>query len=344
MLPTWVGDAAMATPFLRALRRAMPGATITGFGTRAAGATLNGSDLLDRVRSYRASDSTWALAKRLRAGRFDLGILLPNSFRTAAVLRLAGVPRRVGFVRDGRGWLLTDRAELPNRNNGPIPQIDYYNALLPTLGIESTSRRMELGITDREKQRAAAVLTASSLDGDLLRPADDGRPPLVLLNPGGSYGASKLWPTEHFAALADRLAAEWDATVAVTTAPAERPIATEIVRLAKSPIYDLAATGLLNLGAVKDLCRRADLVVTNDTGTRHLAAAFGSRLITLFGPTDPRRTTLNFGREIELLEPVDCGPCQLKTCPLPEPETKKCMKLITPDHVFDAAATLLRRS
>ena len=344
LLPTWVGDAAMATPFLRALRDAMPDATLTGVGTRAAKATLNGSDLLDRIRSYRPGTSTLTLAKRLRADAFDLGILLPNSFRTAALLRLAGVPRRIGFARDGRGWLLTERATLPTSGDGPVPQVDYYNALLPTLGLKPTTRQMALSVTDREQRRARDLLMATGLENDLHRPADAGRPPLVLLNPGGSYGAAKLWPTGHFAALADRLTEEWNAIVGLTTAPAERPIAAEIVARARCRIHDLAATGLLNLGAVKDLCRRADLVVTNDTGTRHLAAAFGTRLITIFGPTDPRRTTLNYGREIELMEPVECGPCQLKACPLPEPQTKQCMTLVTPDRVFNAASQLITGS
>lgn len=348
VLPTWVGDNVMATPTLRALRRGLPDARIVGLTPHSVRSTLAGTPLLDRLRTYRTAEGVVCIAKRIRSARFDAAILLSNSFRTAAMVRLAGIPRRIGYARDGRGWLLTDRARPPREGIWPrrrfsfIPTIDYYTGLLGPLGLPATGREMELAVTPVERERAERVLVASGLDAALERPADRGRPPFVLLNPGGRYGAAKLWPTRYYAQLADRLAAEWGATVAVTTAPNERRIVEEICTLAQSRVIDFAASRLLTLGAVKELCRRADLVVTNDTGTRHIAAAMRTRVITIFGPTDPRWTTLDYPWEREVFVPVECGPCQLKTCPLPAPRTLQCMWRVTPERVLNEAVSLMR--
>ena len=158
----------------------------------------------------------------------------------------------------------------------------------------------------------------------------------MLLNPGARYGAAKLWLPAYFAAVADRFATERGATVLVSAAPNERPIVEEIRRHAKREFVDLSAHGM-TLGTLKAICGDADLVLTNDTGPRHVAAAVGTRVATLFGPTDPRWTTLDYPREIELMEKVFCGPCQLKTCPLDH----RCMTRLTPERVYAEATRLL---
>ena len=320
----------MATPLLRALRRGLPEARIVGVG-RPTASILDGLPFLDEVRL----GFDW---RSLRRERFDAAVILPNSFRSALLVRLAGVPRRVGYARDGRGCLLTDKARpaltgnWPRRRFAVMPTLRYYLGLLRPLGLPEAGRRMELGVTDDEAATADRVLAAAGIE-------DDGRP-FVLLNPGASYGAAKLWPPEHFAALADRAAGEWDARVAASVAPSERPIVDEINRHANRPVADLSQHGL-TLGAVKAICRRADVIVTNDTGTRHVAAAMGRPVVTLFGPTDSRWTTIGHPRERELAIEVPCGPCQLKVCPLPEPGTKRCLWGIAPEVVFEAARDVM---
>lgn len=340
VLPTWVGDGVMATPLLRALRRGLPGACIVGIVRKPIAEVFHGLSFLDNLLTFEPGESLPAMVRRLRAEGFDTAIVLSGSFKSALRVRLAQIPRRIGYARDGRGWLLTDQLHPPMNGRWPrrsytvTPTLPYYLRLLEPLGIAEAGRQMELAVTNEEHATADRILAAAGLM------AGDG--PFVLLNPGANYGAAKLWPPKHYAAVADRFTKEWGARVAASVAPNERAIAAEIQRLATTNIIDLAAHGL-TLGAVKEMCRRADLVVTNDTGTRHIAAAMGTRLITVFGPTDPKWTTIDYPLERELQINVPCGPCQLKTCPLPAPQTKQCLHKLTPDMVFRAASDLMSR-
>ena len=332
VLPTWVGDCVMATPTLRALRDRFPGARVTGLCRRNVKPLFAGMPWLDRVISHRPKADVMRIAGRLRRGGFDSAILLPNSFKSALLARSAGIPRRIGYDRDGRGFLLTDKL-LPAKAGGRFvvtPTLRYYLGIAGYLGAEVSDRRMELFVTESERREADRVLSASGVV--------DGSPrPWVLLNPGAQYGSAKLWLPEYFAASADRLAEEQGATVLVSAAPNERPIVGEIRRHARRPFVDLSAHGM-TLGALKAICGRIDLMITNDTGPRHMAAAMGTRVVTLFGPTDPKWTTIDYPREVELFEKVFCGPCQLKTCPLDH----RCMTQLLPERVHAAAVELLR--
>ena len=136
--------------------------------------------------------------------------------------------------------------------------------------------------------------------------------------------------------MGDRIVEERGATVLVSGSPAERAIVREVVGAMRHPAADLTASGL-TLGGLKDVVRRCDLMVTNDTGPRHLAAAFGVPVVTVFGPTDPAWTVIDFAAERQVMEPVFCGPCQLKECPLDH----RCMTRIAPDRVYREAAALL---
>lgn len=337
VLPTWVGDGVMATPLLRALRLGLSGTHIAGVVRKPIADVFNGLAFIDELLTFEPGESIRTIARRISG--FDTAIVLPGSFKSALLVRLAGIRRRIGYARDGRGWLLTDRlhpsmtGSWPRRRFAVTPTLPYYLRLLEPLGIAEAGRQMELAVTAEERDVADRVLQSAEIE------ASDG--PFVLLNPGANYGAAKLWPPEHYAAIADRFAGEWSATVAASVAPKERAIVREIQQNATTPVIDLAAHGL-TLGAVKELCRRADLVVTNDTGTRHIAAAMGTKLITVFGPTDPKWTTIDYPLERALQIDVPCGPCQLKTCPLPAPETKKCLHQLTPEMVFEAARSLMQ--
>lgn len=336
IMPTWVGDCVMATPTLRGLRSLYPDARITALVRRNCKPLLNGLASVDRVLSYRPKTKLMPLARRLKKGGFDTALLLPNSFKTALLTKTAGIPRRIGYDRDGRGFLLTDKL-LPQRSGGkfvPVPTLRYYLGIVGYLGGDvggAGDRRMELAVTGRDAMQADRVLASAGVDREAPRP-------WVLLNPGAQFGAAKLWVPEYFAKLADDLAERLSATVLVSAAPGEREIVARIRQHAQRPFVDLSAHGM-SLGSLKAICGRIDLMVTNDTGPRHMAAAMGTRVVSLFGPTDPNWTTLEYAREVELWEDVYCRPCQLKVCPIDH----RCMTRLLPERVFEASRELLQR-
>lgn len=323
--PTWVGDAVMATPALRLLRRALPGAFVGALCRSAAIDTLAGLDVFDEVHSAPSGGimAPKVAAQRVRARRYDAALLLTNSFSTALSVRVAGIPRRIGYDRDGRGMLLTDaitpqrRRDTPPFNGSstdpggwaPIPTCLVYERLtrffLDRLGADAAIPigPLELAVTPGERAAADAVLTRAGLAASA---------PFVVLNPGGNNPA-KRWPAERFAAVAGRLARDRGLSVLVNGSPAESEMCAAIVSNAVSAsgsgatpgawagpvavanpgatIADLTRLGG-SLGALKSILARASLLVTNDTGPRHIAAALGTPVVALFGPTDPRWTTI----------------------------------------------------
>jgi heptosyltransferase-2 len=343
--PSWVGDAVMATPTLRALRALYPQAEIAYLLRRYVKAMYTGMPWADRLITYRtgktrakAGKGLFDLAARLRSAKFDLAVLLPNSFKSALLCKMAGIEKVVGYDRDGRGFLLSDKL-LPQKDRGkfvPFPIIRYYMGIAQYLGSHDRDLAMQLFVTPNQRRAATRIFEQAGLEPDLERPASQGRPPLVLLNPGAQYGAAKCWLPEYFAEIADRLHTERGATVLLSGAPRERAILDAILRHMKHTPIDLSTLGT-TLGALKEITRRCDLMITNDTGPRHIAAAFGVPVVTVFGPTHPEWTEINFDKERKVAVKVFCGPCQKKTSPLDH----RCMTRVTPQMVFDTALELL---
>jgi heptosyltransferase-2 len=343
--PSWVGDAVMATPTLRAIRELYPQAHISYLMRRYVKQLYSGMPWVDQILTYRTGKTKsktgkgmFDLAARLRAGRFDFAILLPNSFKSALVCRMANIPRILGYERDGRGFLLTDRL-LPVKDKGkfvPSPIIHAYMGLARYLGSPARDLKMQLFVTDSDRREAGEVFAAAGLDAALDRPAAGGLPPLVLLNPGAQYGAAKLWRSEYFAELADRFISELNATVLLSSAPRERTIIDNIKKQMRHPAVDLSRAGV-TLGSLKEIVRRCDLMVTNDTGPRHIAAAMDVPVVTVFGPTHPEWTEIYYPRERQVAVKVFCGPCQKKICPLDH----RCMTQVTPTMVWNASMQLL---
>ena len=346
--PSWVGDAVMATPTLRALREQYPKAHISYLVRRYVKPLYLGMPWCDRLISYRtgktrakAGKGMFELAARLRAGRFDMAVLLPNSFKSALVCKLARIDRIVGYERDGRGLLLSDKLLAPKEKGKfvPSPIVRYYLGLAQYLGAQSRNTKLELFTTEADRASAHMLFERCGLDGDLERPAKKGRPPLVILNPGAQYGEAKCWLPEHFAAVGDRFIEEMGATVLISGAPRERKLLDAVMRHMKHAAVDLAAKGM-TLGALKEVIRRCDVMVTNDTGPRHIAAAMGVPVVTVFGPTHPQWTEIDFPQERKVAVKVFCGPCQKKTCPLDH----RCMTRVSPAMVYDAAVALLPKA
>ena len=335
----------MATPTLRAVREHYPKAEISYLLRRYVKPIYTGMPWWDRLITYRtgrtkgkAGKGLIDLAGRLRAAKFDLAVLLPNSFKSALLCKVAGIDRIVGYERDGRGLLLSDKL-LPAKERGkyvPTPIVHYYLGIARYLGSHHRDTKLELFTSEQEKAEARRVLERAGLEPGINKPGQLGLPPLVLLNPGAQYGEAKCWLAEHFAALGDRFIDELGATVLISGAPRERRIIDSVQRYMKHAAVDLSTKGM-TLGSLKEIVRRCDLVVTNDTGPRHIAAAFDVPVVTVFGPTFPEWTEINFAKERKVAVKVFCGPCQKKICPLDH----RCMTRVTPSMVYSRSLEVL---
>lgn len=328
VMPTWLGDCVMATPTLAKLRERFASSHLTALLRSGVAPVLNPCPLLDERLLWTRGERVWALARRVRRERFDLAVVLPGSFRSALVTRLAGVPRRLGYRRDGRGWLLTDRLDPPRENGryAPTPTLSYYLRLIEAVGCEpDEAPSMRLWHTEEDDERALSLLAESRID---LR---DG--PVVVLVPGGNK-PEKRWPPERFAKLANHLAQTHGAQVVVSGAPAESEVLEAVVEAAETPIGNLLSVGV-ELRVLKSVLNHAALVVTNDTGPRHVAAAMGTPVVSLFGPTPLAWTVLDCPHERTIVAPDSYDEAgQLR----PEGGT---MDAITLERVFEAADELL---
>ncbi len=291
--PSWVGDTVMATPVLRAVRTAQPGARIIGAMRPGLEELLAGSGWLDEIVAAETKTlaGPWRMARRVRriAGRPGAALVLPNSFRAALLGRLAGSRQTIGYDRNCRGPLLTHTLAWEPAL-GPVPAVDYYAKLAEwALGSQLADRRLKLAVT--ETQQAAATRLLEGVKG-----------PFVVLNPGANR-PDKRWPPSRFAAVAEALAKTYGLEAVLTGSTSERGIVEAVVSRADGPIHNLLSRGI-SLGSLKAVIQRADLLITNDTGPRHIAAALGTPIVTLFGPTDHRWTTIDYPRErILLAEP-----------------------------------------
>ncbi len=335
----------MATPTLRAIRELYPQSHISYLMKRYVKPLYMGMPWADQLLTYRTGKGKGKtgrglvdLSMRIRAGKFDLAILLPNSFQTALICKMAKIRRIVGYERDGRGFLLTDKL-IPTKDRGkfvPSPIVKYYMGLAQYLGSKHRDPSLQLFVTPHERSEAIGVLQRAGLDPSIERPAGQGAAPMILLNPGAQYGAAKCWLPENFAAVGDRFIDELGATVLISGTPKERPIIDAIQRHMKHAAVDISNKGL-SLGSLKEVVRRCDLMITNDTGPRHIAAAFGVPVVTIFGPTHPEWTEINFAKERKVAVKVFCGPCQKKICPLDH----RCMTRITPGMVYATSMEFL---
>ncbi|MBK8269206.1 MAG: lipopolysaccharide heptosyltransferase II [Planctomycetes bacterium] len=330
-IPNWVGDVVMATPALDAIRRQFPDANITLLMRSYVADVLAGTKLGNEQVFWPPALSIggqYGLIRELRSRRFDAAVLLTNSFRSAAVTALSGIPRRYGYGRDGRSLLLTDRL-VPKRTGNeysPVSALDYYNELARFLGCPDVRDQMVLATTADDE--AAVDRRLGALD-----PAK----PLVVLNPGANYGSAKCWPAEYYAALSDELTVRYNARVVASLGPKERHIADALAASAKKSI-EVFIDPPLGLGPLKALIRRSRLLITNDTGPRHFAPPFGVPVVTIYGSSDPAWTVTRFAQERTVMLNLDCQPCMERTCPL---KHHNCMKMLEPELVLAAAGEFL---
>jgi len=320
--PNWLGDVVLSLPAVRDLRRNLPGAGVTVLARPSVAELYRAVPEVDEVV---ISAGVRADAAALR-GRHDLGILLPNSFGSALALALARVPERWGWSTDARGLLLTRAAPVPAQIRGQN-QVYYYRAMLAAMGLDvSSPPQTSLSCPPAWDARAAELLDHAAAGG------------WIGVSPGAHFGSAKRWLPERFAAVAQRLAAESGAGVAVLGAPSERALTAQVAAQVKAPVADLG--GRTTLSELVGVLGRLRLLITNDSGAMHVAAALGTPVVAVIGPTDWRETA-PVGRAHRLLrEPVHCSPCLLRECPIDH----RCMRRVTVSRVADEARGLLAQT
>jgi heptosyltransferase-2 len=345
--PNWVGDVVMATPAFRCIRENFADSHITLLIKKNLRGIIDGSPWFDDVieletKAGKSRNGSFSprkifsgntkeylgLIQKLRQERFDLGFLFSNSFSSAFTVWLSGAKRRIGYRRDARSFLLTDGIERLSENGKFMPAYmgDYYLRLCTQLGCKIVSKQLELFISRECEDNANELLKEYHID----------EKPFFLINPGASYGSSKLWTAEGFARTADLLREVADCNIALTSGPGETGLADEIERLSKKGLINLSRASI-PLDVLKVLVKKCMLLITLDSGPRHFAVALNRPVVVLMGPNDPRYTESEYEIGKVIRENVDCSPCQLKTCPT----DRRCMTLISPEKVVHACVEVL---
>jgi heptosyltransferase-1 len=322
------GDVLHALPTLEALRALYPTGHLTWLVEAAYAPLLEGHPALDEVwpaprlrpaEVYRGGNPVLlgGLLRRLRKNYFDVVIDLQGLLKSAIWMYLARSPRKLGYdrTREGSYRVLSDRVPPFDREAHAVRR--YLN-LAHHLGAPVTPPRFRLGL---------------GAEGDISHLLPQSRPGLVVLHPGARW-PSKLWPAAAWARLGDWLSLEHRLQVAITGSPADQGLAEAILRQMRRPALHL--TGRTSLPELAALLRRARLAVTTDTGAMHLAAALGTKVTALFGPTAPWRTgPFGEGHEIVRLA-LDCSPCFQRRCANP-----RCLADLTPEMVQAACGKIL---
>ena len=331
-LPSPLGDAVLCTPALRALRKKFCDQIIYLLASPTEKQLLSPNIFNDHWFEIN-SHNPLTLSQRLRQHNFSTAILLKNSFGSALNTFLANIPKRIGYARDGRSFLLTDKIQPQRIARGrfkPLPMVDYYLKIAEYLGCDILDKQLQLPLDTKEQSNLSPKIQK-------LLSSDS---PFVILVPGGTFGPSKCWPAERFARVANHLIKKYDANVFVSVAPnqKEQNIAKQIIRFASKPLHSTADTPL-SIAQLKTLFVNTDLVITNDTGPRHIAIALDRKLITLFGPNNPQWTETDYRDEIKIIGTAPCAPCDKPKC---KQSDHTCMNSITVKAVCSAADNILQ--
>lgn len=345
----WLGDAVMTTPALQRLRQAHPAARLTLLTPEKLAGLWQGQPFLDEVVSVSASETVWQVARRLREKRFSAALAFPNSLRAALELWLARVPARIGAGGRGRSLFLTESVPprpgaiaMRKRSAHEVLRLVAAGAAPPVIPAESHHiyHYLRLGAAlGASTEPLAPCLEVSWEQMEEVRrkfglTSENG--PWIGLNPGAEYGPAKRWPAERFVetalALRQKMACRW----VIFGGLADREIAEQIVGglphdPGKAPLNLAGKTSLRELSAALKTCA---LVLTNDTGPMHLAAAVGTPVVAIFGSTAPELTGPIFSPQARIVrQPVPCAPCFLRECPI----DLRCLRGVSPASVIEAA-------
>jgi heptosyltransferase II len=320
--PSWVGDALLSQPLLALLKQRDPQATIDVLGPGWALPIFRRMHEVDEAIESPFAHGELALRERLQIGRhlrarhYDRAYVLPNSFKSALVPLFARIPERIGFVGEARRWLLTDARKLDERALPLMVQRFAHLAAPRGAAVEGELPNPRLQVEPAERDRLMAQL-------GLVRPSR-----LVCFCPGAEYGPAKRWPPQYFGELAAALAAEGNA-VWIVGSSKERDIGEAIRESSAGVALNLCGRTTLDQAVV--LLSGADMVVTNDSGLMHVAAALDRPMVALYGSSSPAFTP-PLSRRAQILKlDVPCSPCFERTCPLGHFD---CMMKLMPGRVL----------
>jgi heptosyltransferase-2 len=340
LAPNWLGDLLMALPAISDLRRLYPDAAISLAARRPLAPIapmIPGVDVslpLDGRSGRHRSSTLQSDIASLRTAKFDVALLLPNSFHAAFIVHRARVPERWGYKSDLRSLLLT-RA-IPKPRQPRLHQAQYYQHLTRALGIPAGPLAAEIRVDAEHQAAADRLLAEHGWAGE----------PLVGLAPGAAYGSAKRWPPERMGVLSARLSRDVRASVVVVGTSGDRETVEAVLRVAagreSGTVMDLA--GKTDLPTLAGVLSRCGAFVSNDSGAMHLAAAVGVPVVGIFGPTREWATSPlpgpgKFPAEIVHTD-VWCRPCMLRTCPIDH----RCMTGIEVDDVMTPVLRLLDRT
>jgi len=317
-----IGDVLLSTVVLDNLRRAFPAAGIHFLTEPAAAGLLSHEPSVDRVLVFdRQQMNGIDLIRTVRRAGYDLVLDLFGNPRTALVTWLSGAKERVGFRFRGRAYAY-NHCVLPRGDR--VHNTQFNLDALESIGIPIVTRVPSLGISASERTWARELLAPVASDGW----------PIVAINAGGGW-YTKRWGVERYAELADILADQHHGHIVVLWGPGEREQAERLTSLMRSKAIIPPATSLLELAGLLERC---DLLVTNDSGPMHIAAAMGTRVLAVFGPTNPDlQGPCGDGHRIVRQEELLCLGCNLTRCPIGHP----CMNDLSVERVYAVAREML---
>jgi heptosyltransferase-2 len=332
--PNWIGDAIMAQPLLRRLNHNLPAGEQAHIAVLAPPHVAPALECMPEVGEVIAEPFVhgklqWserlALARRMRQRpqEFEAAYVLPNSLKSALVPWLAHIPVRVGLSGELRFGLLTRRLPNPPRRSGPK---QHRPPIASTYA--SFAGPLPAGFDPRGVDRPKLTIPESTVA--IAKARHLGAASIAIgLCPGAEYGPAKRWPVEHFARLADLIAAARpDARIVCLGGPKDREIAQQIAHATRAQITNLC--GQTPLKDAIALIAGLQAVVTNDSGLMHVAAALDVPLVALYGSTDPQHTPPH--SPVAQIARIDiaCSPCFERECPLGH---FKCMRDLQPEVV-----------
>ncbi len=321
--PNWLGDAVMATPVLQQIKSHWPKASITAICQGGVGQLLQGNPFLNTILACSRNERKKNV-NVLKQERFDLGILLTNSFSSAWQLWRAGVQRRVGYVSDWRRFFLTDPIPFPSER-GQEHLVLTYQRLLTSWGFPAKDYSPELFVSPDELRNARLRLKALGIQEGTT---------LIGINPGAAYGSAKCWLPDRFRAVIEHLLMTDKRAILLFGDKTTASLVDTICQGLSPRVVNLAGKTTLRELMASIACCNAFL--TNDSGPMHIAAALKTPLVALFGSTNeiatgPYRTGTVIHKHVE------CSPCYRRTCPI----DFRCMTRIHVDEVSEAIERLL---
>lgn len=348
----WLGDAVMTTPALLRLREKFPEARITLLTPEKLEQLWGGHPAVNKTVPFAPGEGVFAVARKLRAGKFDVALVLPNSPRSAIEVFLAGIPNRIGYVRPWRNFFLTQTVDprpgvvkmrkrsaeeikrlvekgSETKNQNPefqknAHQTYEYLLLAAAMGANPEPLSPQLFVTSQEIEAAGKKFGLERISN-----------PILGLNPGGEYGPAKRWPIERFIAAAEEIRQRMNCTWILFGGKNDAEFTNQIESALGSGSAAINLAGKMSLRELMALVKRCQVFLTNDTGPMHVAAALGVPVVAIFGSTSPELTGPVSSGELKhqiIKSDVACSPCFLRECPI----DFRCMNGIDVERVVKA--------